>query len=41
MTSHEERIAKEEEFWNGPRLFALGLAFLAASVVVIYILSCI
>ena len=39
MTSHEERIAKEEEFWNGPKLFALGLAFLAASVALIYILS--
>lgn len=37
--SNEARIAREEAYWNGPRLFAFGLVFLAACVVVIYILS--
>lgn len=41
MTTHEERIAREEEYWNGPRLFVLGLAFLAASIATIYGLACI
>lgn len=39
MTTDKERIAREEEFWNGPRLFGLGLAFLTASIILIYILS--
>jgi hypothetical protein len=39
--THEARIAREEAYWNGPRLFAFGLAFLAACIVVIYALSCI
>ena len=37
--SHEERIAREEAYWTGPRLFGFGLVFLAACIVVIYILS--
>lgn len=41
MTSHEERIAREEEYWNGPRLFVLGLVFLALSISVIYGLACV
>ena len=39
VTTNQERIAKEEEYWNGPRLFGLGIAFLTASIIVIYILS--
>ncbi|HEX2678437.1 MAG TPA: hypothetical protein VHM19_17415 [Polyangiales bacterium] len=34
------RIAREEEYWNAPRLFAFGIAFLGACVVLIYVLSC-
>jgi hypothetical protein len=34
--SHEERIAREEAYWTGPRLFAFGLAFLATCIVIIY-----
>ena len=37
--THEARIAREEAYWNGPRLFAFGLVFLAACIVVIYILA--
>lgn len=37
--SHEARIAREEEYWNAPRLFAFGFAFLGACVVLIYVLS--
>lgn len=37
--SQEARIAREEAYWNGPRLFAFGLVFLAACIVVIYIMS--
>lgn len=37
--SHAERIAREEAYWTGPRLFGFGLAFLAACVVVIYIMA--
>lgn len=37
--SDEARIAREEEYWTGPRLFAFGVAFLFACVVVIYTLS--
>ena len=36
---HEARIAREEEYWTGPRLFGFGLAFLAVCIVIIYILS--
>ena len=37
--SHEARIAREEAYWTGPRLFGFGLVFLGACIVVIYILS--
>jgi hypothetical protein len=37
--SNEARIAREEAYWNGPRLFGFGLTFLAACIVFIYILS--
>jgi len=37
--THEERIAREEAYWTGPRLFGFGLVFLACCVVLIYILS--
>ena len=39
--THEARIAREEAYWNAPRLFAFGLVFLAACIVLIYALSCI
>jgi hypothetical protein len=38
---HATRIAQEEAKWNAPRLFAFGLAFLGACIVLIYVLSCI
>jgi hypothetical protein len=37
--THEQRIAREEAYWTGPRLFGFGLVFLAACIVVIYILA--
>jgi hypothetical protein len=37
--SHEERIAREEAYWTGPRLFAFGTSFLTCCIIVIYILS--
>ncbi len=37
--SHEERIAREEAYWTGPRLFGFGLAFLGACIVLIYVMS--
>ena len=37
--SQEERIAREEAYWTGPRLFGFGLAFLAACLVVIYVMA--
>jgi hypothetical protein len=37
--SDEERIAREEAYWNGPRLFGFGLAFLAACLVIIYVMA--
>jgi hypothetical protein len=35
----EQRIAREEAYWNAPRLFALGFAFLGACVVLIYVMA--
>ena len=35
----EERIARQEAYWTGPRLFGFGLAFLGTCLVIIYILS--
>jgi hypothetical protein len=37
--TQEARIAREEAYWNAPRLFAFGLVFLAACIVLIYALS--
>jgi hypothetical protein len=37
--TQEARIAREEAYWNGPRLFGFGLTFLGAAIVLIYILS--
>ena len=37
--SHEARIAREEAYWTGPRLFGFGLVFLAVCIVIIYLLS--
>jgi hypothetical protein len=37
--SHQERIAREEEYWTGPRLFALGLGFMAVAVAFIYFIA--
>ena len=36
---NEERIAREEAYWTGPRLFAFGLAFLGGCIVLIYALA--
>lgn len=41
QAEHDARIAAEEDYWTAPRLFAFGFAFLGASVVLIYVLSCI
>jgi hypothetical protein len=37
--SDDLRIAREEEYWTGPRLFGFGLAFLGACIVVIYTMA--
>ncbi|HET6340422.1 MAG TPA: hypothetical protein VFG30_44745 [Polyangiales bacterium] len=37
--SQDARIAREEAYWNGPRLFGFGLVFLGACVIFIYVLS--
>jgi hypothetical protein len=37
--TNEARIAREEAYWTGPRLFAFGLAFLAVCIVFIYVMS--
>jgi hypothetical protein len=37
--SNEARIAREEEYWDGPRLFGFGFAFLGTCIVFIYMLS--
>jgi hypothetical protein len=37
--SDEQRIAREEAYWTGPRLFGFGLAFLGVCIVVIYTMS--
>jgi hypothetical protein len=37
--SDEARIAREEAYWTGPRLFAFGLSFLFVCIVIIYGLS--
>lgn len=37
--SHEDRISREEQHWNGPRLFKLGLVFLAICIAFIYFIA--
>ena len=37
--TQEQRIAREEAYWNGPRLFGFGLVFLGICLVIIYILA--
>jgi hypothetical protein len=37
--SNEARIASEEAYWTGPKLFFFGLVFLAICVVIIYTLA--
>ena len=37
--SQEQRIAREEAYWNAPRLFGLGFAFLGACIVLIYVMA--
>lgn len=37
--TQEQRIAREEAYWTGPRLFGFGLVFLGICLVIIYILA--
>ena len=37
--THDQRIAREEGYWNAPRLFGLGFAFLGAALIVIYVFA--
>jgi len=37
--SHDQRIAREESYWNAPRLFGLGFAFLGACLIFIYAMA--
>lgn len=37
--SHEDRISREEQHWNTPRLLRLGLLFLAAALAFIYFIA--
>lgn len=37
--TQEQRIAREEAYWNGPRLFGFGLVFLATCLVIIYLMA--
>ena len=37
--SQEQRLEREEAYWNAPRLFGLGFAFLGACLVLIYVMS--
>jgi hypothetical protein len=35
----KQRIAKEEETWNAPKLFVLGFVFLGACIALIMLMS--
>ena len=35
----DDRIQREEEYWNAPRLFGLGFAFLGACLLLIYVMA--
>jgi hypothetical protein len=37
--SEEQRIAREEQTWNAPKLFVLGFVFLGACIAVIMLMS--
>jgi hypothetical protein len=37
--SHEERIAREEQTWNAPKLFTLGFVFLGICIAIIYAMA--
>ena len=37
--SEEQRIAREESYWNAPRLFTAGIVFLGVCIVVIYLMA--
>jgi len=37
--TQEERIAREEDYWNAPRLFTFGLVFLTIAITFIYTMS--
>ena len=36
---NEDRISREEEYWNAPRLFRLGLVFLGVCIAFIYFIA--
>lgn len=35
----EERLAREDEFWNGPRLHALLAVSLAIAIAILYVIA--
>lgn len=37
--TQQERIAREEDYWTAPRLFAFGLCFLSVAIAFIYTMS--
>ena len=37
--SHDQRIAREEQQWNAPKLFGLGFVFLGICIAVIYVMA--
>jgi hypothetical protein len=37
--SYEERIAREEAYWNAPRLLTLGFVFLGACIALIMLMA--
>ena len=37
--SEEQRIAREEQTWNAPKLFVLGFVFLGACIALIMLMS--
>ena len=38
-SEEQQRIAREEETWNAPKLFVLGFVFLGICIAVIMLLS--
>jgi hypothetical protein len=37
--SQEQRIAREEQTWNAPKLFGFGFVFLGVCIAIIYVLA--